>query len=1106
MSQDFMDAELFADFIVEAKEHLETIEPNLLELEKTPDNLGLLNEIFRPMHSLKGASGFLGLNRINQLAHKSENILDELRKGSMVVTSEIMDVILSSTDALRQMIDNLETTTTEGDVEIDHIKAQIDAIMAEASGQGAPAKKKAETPPAPAPAPEPEILMEAPVETLQAVEIAETVPPASPAQDPVDVPEIAAPQNSPASAASATMQRSGLSSKDWIASQEVLKKYALTAFGEGHLKDFIDESFEIIEMLNSGLLRLEENPGGEGELVNDLFRYFHNLKGNSGIIGFQELNGLTHEAETLLNNIRRGDATASHELIDLLLFVADVMESLVQNIDPNTGSVLPFDTSLVLAQLQQAVAGGPIQLPAGLLVPTQDEERASPAEDDVPEKSEAEPEAAAPVEVVTPIILPAGTDGDDNDAFSVTVRQQIEIIRAAMSTLHKDGNHKDSIDALHRCLVAIKNSCSFLEYEELKIYAERTAGIVETARSSDIDFSLMLDLLGQEVEILNDKLVLQIAKAQAPATPSVEAVKPAQASDKAATSAPTKDEKPAEQSSTLTAPPTASSPVSQSGADQAETKSDKPDPAKTAPAVISAPAVTVAPAAPVAPVVPAGTVAPAAPLAPAVPMTPAAPLATVNASTATAPSPSVPAPAAAPKPVTPPPATASKAAPAVAAAPKAAATPPKPAPAATPPKPAPAKPAVAPPAAPPADAHKGSSTIRVDHEKLDHLMNLIGELIINRNRYTLIARSLEEGGQEVNVAEVAQSLSETTYAMARISDDLQDTIMKVRMVPVASVFSRFPRLVRDLSRKSGKEVDLILEGEETELDKSVVEVIGDPLVHLIRNAMDHGVEAEADRIAKGKNPKGRVVLRAYHRGNSVAIEIEDDGKGIDPEKMREVAVRKGLLNQDEARQLDDREAMELIFAPGFSSAETITDISGRGVGMDVVRTNIKNLKGSVSITSEVGKGTRFTLSLPLTLAIIDALMVNVANQMYAIPLDAVSETTKIESVRLTDVKGRKAVTLRGEVIGIVEMAELLCLPRKPLPEILSVVVIHDNERRLGIVVDRLLERQEIVIKPLGAYLGDLTGISGATIMGDGSVILILDPHEIYMLATSRAGA
>lgn len=1117
MSQDFMDDELFADFIIEAKEHLETIEPNLLELEKAPDNLGLLNEIFRPMHSLKGASGFLGLNRINQLAHKSENILDELRKGSMVVTAEIMDVILSSTDALRQMIDNLETTSTEGDVEIEHIKAQIDTIMAEASGQGTTAPKVAAAAP-------PVEVQAAPVaelsqETVQITANAQDNTPSEPKAD------SAASDSPKASTSPAGSQRSGLSSKDWIADQATVPSYALTAFGEGHLKDFIDESFEIIEMLNSGLLRLEDSPIGQEDLVNDLFRYFHNLKGNSGIIGFQELNSLTHEAETLLNNIRRGEAIATHELIDLLLFVADVMETLVQRIDPNTGSVQPFDTSLVLTQLQQAVAGGAIQLPAGLTENVQDTESPTdsedtPAETDLAAPAEEAPEellaapvvsapsdtplAADPVEVVTPKILPVGTDGDDLDIFSVTVRQQIEIIHAAMSTLHKDSTHKDSIDALHRCLVAIKNSCSFLQYEELKIYAERTAGIVETARSSDLDFGIMLDLLGQEIEILNDMLLSKIAQAR-PASPEPAAVPTAV--EKISAPAPEQavpQAAPQQAATATTAPKQADAEAlgDQSGTPKADSLPSRPTPQESA-SLVRLSQTQQGESEPSAPLLKSGPVSTAAAVPSAAISTPAGadkPRAPKPAAAAPAPAPSsAPAPASAPAPTSAP-APAKAPAPSPVAAPKSPAAPAK-VPAAKAPA---AKPAAGGPAAPPADAHKGSSTIRVDHEKLDHLMNLIGELIINRNRYTLIARSLEEGGETVDVAQVAQSLSETTYAMARISDDLQDTIMKVRMVPVASVFSRFPRLVRDLSRKSGKEVDLILEGEETELDKSVVEVIGDPLVHLIRNAMDHGVEAEAERIAKGKNPKGRVVLRAYHRGNSVAIEIEDDGKGIDPEKMREVAVRKGIINQDEARQLDDREAMELIFAPGFSSAETITDISGRGVGMDVVRTNIKNLKGSVSITSEIGKGTRFTLSLPLTLAIIDALMVNVAGQMYAIPLDAVSETTKIEAVRLTDVKGRKAVTLRGEVIGIVEMAELLCLPRKPLPDVLSVVVIHDNERRLGIVVDRLLERQEIVIKPLGAYLGDLNGISGATIMGDGSVILILDPHEIYMLATSKA--
>jgi len=1037
MSQDFMDPEIFADFIVEAKEHLETIEPNLLELEKAPDNLALLNEIFRPMHSLKGASGFLGLNRINGLAHRAENIMDELRKGDMTVTSEIMDVILSATDALRQMVDNLDTTGGEGDVETESIIATIDAIMA----GGAPPAAPRPAPAAPAPAPEPAPVVEP---------VAAAAPEPAPAPAPVAAPEpvVAAPQ---AQAESEAPVEGG--SAEWIASLAPTEPYALTAFGEGHLKDFIDEAREMAENLSSGLLELERNPTEQGELVNDLFRFFHNLKGNSGIIGFAELNSLTHEAETLLNNVRRGEMTGSHELVDLLLLVVDLLEALVARIDPASGNVTPFDISVILECLRKAVAGGDITLPEGLGA----RRNGGPAAEAPASEAAASATAAASAPGATddedapsPPAAP-GYDPDDVALFINTVRQQMDNVGVALKTLAVDGTQREYVDALYRCLVTIQNSSGYMGLDDIRVYAERTAGLVDQARFSGMDFSLMVDLMEQETSIIGDMLEKQIARISTPAPAPAPEAAPAAAPEARATPAPAAEAKataaPADASADAddedaedddAAVVTISS-VTGTSAPAAAVKPAAPAPA----AAVSAPAAAVAPAAPVAPAKPA---APAAPVAPAKPAAPAAP-------------------------ATPPAASGGQGAAAAQAQ--------------------------------QAGTAKASSTIRVDHEKLDHLMNLIGELIINRNRYTMLARRLEDDTNVV-IAEVAQDLSETTYAMARISDDLQDTIMKVRMVPVSSVFSRFPRLVRDLSRKSGKEVDLILEGEETELDKSVVEVIGDPLVHLIRNAVDHGVESEDERVAKGKKAKGKVVLRAYHKGNSVAIEIEDDGKGIDPEKMREVAVRKGIITPDEAKAMDDREAMELIFAPGFSSAEKITDISGRGVGMDVVRTNIKNLKGSVSIHSEIGKGTRFTLSLPLTLAIIDALMVNVAGEMYAISLDAVSETTKIEARRLTDVKGRKAVTLRGEVLGIASLSELLGLPKGDKQDVLSVVVIHDNDRRLGLVVDRLLERQEIVIKPLGAYLGDLKGISGATIMGDGSVILILDPHEVYMMATSKA--
>jgi len=584
-----------------------------------------------------------------------------------------------------------------------------------------------------------------------------------------------------------------------------------------------------------------------------------------------------------------------------------------------------------------------------------------------------------------------GYDPEDITIFESTIDQQIEHMEMALTGLAGDPNSKDMIDGLFRALTTIQNSSGYMGLDDLKLQAERTAGLVDQARKSGISFDAMLDILHQECAILVDMIKAALEKLHGGEAAAPEAAAAAPAAAKAEAPAPE---------------------------------------AKAAPAPEPAPAPKPAPAAP------------------------------------------APAAAAAPKPA---------AAPAPKAAPKPAAAPEHPG--------ADGKPKV-------------SATIRVDHEKLDHLMNLIGELIINRNRFAMLARSLEEGKNDV--AHIGQQLTETTYAMARISDDLQDTIMKVRMVPVSTVFSRFPRLVRDLSRKSGKEVTLITEGEETELDKSVVEVIGDPLVHLIRNSVDHGIETEAVRVAAGKPPMGRVWLRAYHRGNSVAIEIEDDGAGIDPVKMREVAVKKGMMTQEEAKALDDRDAIDIIFLPGFSSAEKITDISGRGVGMDVVRTNIKNLKGTVNVASEVGKGTKFTLSLPLTLAIIDALMVVVAGQTYALPLDSVSETTKIEVSRMTEVNKRKAVTLRGEVLGIVELSETLGLPKSDNgEEIVPVVILQDNDRRLGLIVDRLLERQEIVIKPLGTYLSefDMRGISGATIMGDGSVVLILDPHEVYLMST-----
>ncbi|SMF42100.1 chemotaxis protein CheA [Desulfovibrio gilichinskyi] len=992
MSQDFLDPEIFADFIIEAKEHLETIEPNLLELENNPDNLDILNEIFRPMHSLKGASGFLGLNIINGLAHRAENVLDELRKGEIAVNSEIMDVILAATDSLRQLIDNLDENGNEGNVDTSIVIERIEAIMAGETLAPPEIEDIPEPEIIPEPEPEPEPEESELVSDLEQDEIEPELPEVEMVQEPTT------PESSDRK-----------QSYQFVAIvNENEEPYRLTTVGEGHLADFLEEAHEIIENLTRGLLELEQDPEGNDDLINDIFRYFHNLKGNSGIIGFRELNSLTHEAETLLNKVRKGEINATHYMIDLLLAVVDGIESLIAHVTPSTGEVQPLDIAQLIDPLQDAVERGEV-----LPVDSSDDAY-SDVEEDSGEADESEDELESSGSE-------DGLDPEDITIFEQTVHQQIDNITLALTTLEDDSSLKDYIDALFRSLVSIQNSAGYMGFASLKEYAERTAGLVDQARSTDMDFGLMIDLLKQECGIIEEMIFAAVAelKGEGESSDSEEAAKAE------LKPAPKAEPKPAPKAEPKPAPKAEPKPEAKKEPKVAATEKVKPE---------SAPAPKAAAA--------------------------------------------KPAPKSDSKPATKP---AVKAADKIDSQAVAGGTP-----------------------AVKSSKPKAMTTIRVDHQKLDHLMNLIGELIISRGRYTMLARGLEEGHLEVPI--VAQQLTETTYALSRISDDLQDTIMKVRMVAVQTVFSRFPRLVRDLSRKSNKRVELITEGEETELDKSVVEEIGDPLVHLIRNSVDHGLEPEEERLANGKTPEGHVWLRAYHKGNSVAIEVEDDGRGIDPEKMRNVAVKKGVITAEEARSLDDREAIELIFAPGFSSAEKVTDISGRGVGMDVVRNNIKDLKGSVQISSEVGKGSKFTLILPLTLAIIDALMVQINGANYAIPLDAVSETTKIEAERLTEVNNRKVVTLRGEVLGIAELAELLEQPvSDPNREVLPVVIIHDNVRRLGLVVDRLLERQEIVIKPLGNFLSrfDLKGVSGATIMGDGSVVLILDPHEIYSMATVK---
>jgi len=389
-------------------------------------------------------------------------------------------------------------------------------------------------------------------------------------------------------------------------------------------------------------------------------------------------------------------------------------------------------------------------------------------------------------------------------------------------------------------------------------------------------------------------------------------------------------------------------------------------------------------------------------------------------------------------------------------------------------------------------------TIRVEVKRLDHLMNLIGELVLGKNRLLKIYDDVEERYEGEKFLE---ELNQVVSSISLVTTDLQIAVMKTRMLPIAKVFNKFPRMVRDLSRELGKQIELEISGEETELDKSIVEEIGDPLVHIIRNSCDHGIEDGATRRAQGKPEMGLIQLKAYNEGNHIVIEITDDGKGLDPDILRAKAVEKGMITEREADAMNDKEAFALIFRPSLSTAKVVTNVSGRGVGMDVVKTNIEKLNGIIDVDSEVGHGTVIKLKIPLTLAIIQALLVGAQEEYYAIPLASVLETVRIPLDEIYTIEGKNVLRLRDEVLSLVRLSDIFGVKQVyEGGEHTYVVVIGLAESKLGVVVDTLVGQEEIVIKSLGDYLQGIEGIAGATIRGDGRVTLIVDVAALMNLA------
>jgi two-component system chemotaxis sensor kinase CheA len=392
---------------------------------------------------------------------------------------------------------------------------------------------------------------------------------------------------------------------------------------------------------------------------------------------------------------------------------------------------------------------------------------------------------------------------------------------------------------------------------------------------------------------------------------------------------------------------------------------------------------------------------------------------------------------------------------------------------------------------------RASETIRVEVDRLDNLMDLVGELVLGRNRLLQLSSDAEHIEER---EELLRKMGDTTSQVDFITSELQAAVMRTRMVQVGRVFNKFPRVVRDLAREFDKKIDLKIEGEETELDKSLVEEIGDPLTHLIRNAADHGVEMPEERRANGKPERGTIRLSAAHEGNHILIEIEDDGAGIDPDGLKKKAIEKDLITESEAADMTDTEAFDLIFRPGFSTARGVSQVSGRGVGMDVVKTNLRRLNGSIETESTLGEGTRFIMKLPLTLAIIQSLLVEVGRETFAIPLHSVTEVVNFDESEVHTIQGREVMHHRDRVLPLLRIGESLDVNGYERSRKHSyIVVVAIAHHRLGVIVDDLTSQKEIVIKPLGNYLKKVPAVAGSTILGDGSVIMILDVAEMIRM-------
>jgi two-component system chemotaxis sensor kinase CheA len=856
----------------------------------------------------------------------------------------------------------------------------------------------------------------------------------------------------------------------------------VSQFDREIIQDFLTEGGELLERLDQDLVQLESTPR-DPEMLNAVFRALHTIKGSASFLALTELVSVAHAAESALNAARSGVVVVDRAAMDLILGAVDVLRRQFDNLRAGE-PLVSADPALVAAltaigegrapsSLQPAVAAtataaataaaAPAADQASVTEPAPSTERIhrEPADEAPASAAEASPAAGMTASAPgAPAVSREPLKLDESKStlieFLVSdVRDTLAQAEQAAALLADEAQRSAGAGKLGELGESLARSARFFEFEQMNMLADA------------------LSKVGAEADRLEAEQVAQVA-------PRVAGVL----------------ELLREQADGLAFATVIKRPIDGLCAAIAQVLGDGHAPAgRELPATATATDALAADG-----VIPAGT-APAASTSTATPAASAPPAPAVeSAATEPAPTPAPePAPAAA-QPVvatTPVPAATPAPAPTASVTPTTPAAPAAPAPAAAKPEPKPGEHAEA---GAPVGAEQ---TIRVEVGRLESLLNLVGELVLQKNRLSAIARSAQSQG--LGGPEFQETFATATGNLDRVTGDIQVAVMRTRMQPLDKLFGKYPRLIRDLARKTGKEIRLVIEGGDTEVDKSVIEELGDPLVHILRNSADHGVEPPADRRAAGKPEQGTITLRASHEGSFVMVTIQDDGRGLSRKRIGAKAVERGLVTEQALAKMSDQDVHMFIFAAGFSTAEKVTDLSGRGVGMDVVRTNIEKIKGSIELDSVEGKGTTIRIKIPLTVAILTAMMVRIAGETYAVPLASIVEIVRPEGAQLSSIQGTPVMRLRDAVLPLLSGSEVFGVaPEKRAAEPFAVIIAL-GEKRVGLMVSGLIGQQEVVIKPLDEMVDRAGPVSGATVRDDGGVSLIVDVNRMVRLAEDRAG-